>query len=577
MDSSIYGDDIFYNGEKTAFLMRPVPPHKKPIYICPFFELKTIAINIPFGRKPDEAIFSFQSENRSGEFRINLEDLSDMQIVCKALAKQHFIISGGWSKLIYSMIIESIKLNIEHQNFSYQHDCLGWQEINGNSYFLLEKNELKDGSVSTCTRNFGRFTAGSAEEYDKMLEKYVYSSTELSLAYLIGFSGVIVARLSKVRSLPNLCIGLSGRSGTGKSTAAKLIASIWADPDNCNGGIMMNNDASDIGFAAQYAGFYGVPIIFDDTDAETDKDMSRLVYRLSKGVQRVVSTVSGDIDKSRMGMSGVCIFTSETPLLENTKGKSGLFPRFLDLADVRWTKNAEESDAIQYVCTQHFGHTGKVFGQYIENIEIEKLASGFDYYIEYVNSKLKEQDSFTARSIKKYAIILLTGKLVNKCFNININLDSILNLLLPFEVEQMSERDKATAAYKFLYDFFIDHMHNFSNGSPHSKIYTAPIVEPEVRVTNYGYYVIETPYYLHLYIPTTTCRKILESNGYPQLANYKKFWKEKGYTQCQGDRYDCSSTRKMLQRHFHFIYEHLALKPNPDEGALEDRNDSTQF
>ena len=314
----------------------------------------------------------------------------------------------------------------------------------------------------------------------------------------------------------------------------------------------MNNDASEVGFSAQYSGFFGVPVIFDDTDAESNIDFTKYIYRMSKGTQRVVSNSKGEVDRSRLGMSGIFIFTSETSILDKTDKTMGLYARYLDLSDVSWTKDAESSDIIQNCCSENFGFKGKRFASYMERFDINKLYHAYDIYYKQVLSKITKKDSMTSRSAKKYAVIALTAKLVNKCFNININIDTMIKTLLSFENKQVQERDKGKLAYLFLHDFFIDHYRNFHvyrNGQ-------LEYMNDRERNTNYGYASYKGDD-LHLYIPTITCKKILESNGFIQVDNYKKFWKEQGLTKCpnNSERYDCSATGKLYMRHFHFVYE----------------------
>ena len=59
---------------------------------------------------------------------------------------------------------------------------------------------------------------------------------------------------------------------------------------------------------------------------------------------------------------------------------------------------------------------------------------------------------------------------------------------------------------------------------------------------------------LHLYISTQNTDKILNDAGFNQVSNYKKVWKEKGWTMCADGRYNASSSHIMPSRHYHFVY-----------------------
>ena len=378
------------NSNKTAILY--IDKNGNEQYLCPYFMVKALIKKIPADCEPEELELYFRDVNLEGSFRIPLNILHDIKMFQQVCTKNYFIYAPFAAQIIQTEVHRQLKATINANKVRYENKCIGWVKFKGQDVFLTDSGTLPDGSNYTCIRDMGAWYRGSESDYDDMLNDYVFNNPKLSLAYVLGFSGVLVARITDLRDLGVLLAGISGQSTTGKTTAIKLIASIWANPNNVQGRIIMRADCSNIGFNAQFAGFNGVSIIFDDVDQNNSLDLANQLNRLSNGTQRVVCDVNGDPKFNRMGFGGICIFASECPLLEKTRKESGLYPRFLDLQDIVWTIDAKSAEEIKRICSQNFGFKGKTFAKFIEWMSTDDICKVFDESYDFINQRITTKD-----------------------------------------------------------------------------------------------------------------------------------------------------------------------------------------
>ena len=382
-------------------------------------------------------------------------------------------------------------------------------------------------------------------------------SKELSLAYALGFSGVVISRLAKHRDLGVIIVGLSGKSTTGKTTSLQLIASIWGDTSDSSS-FFVRNDASGLGFKAQYAGMYGVPCLFDDITTNEKLDMSDFIYSSSKGQGRIVSDTKGQVDRSRLGFSGICITTSEMALTEHTRKDQGLFARLLDFGEISWTKSAQESDTIKNTVFENYGFKGIKFAKKIENIPDEILLKLYDKALGEIETKLPATDSFSSRVAKKYAALKVTMELHNKIFKHQLPTEEVIDMVLKLEESQVKARDIIKEAHDYLKEYFCIAKSCFDVKYKDGK----SIKSKALKRQGVAVYKEDG---LHLYIPTGTAQTILSAAGYKQFKTYKKAWRKRGMLISPNERDSCAGTTMLNCRHYHLLYTDIVPQFIKDE------------
>lgn len=540
---------ITQNYEGTA-LLRYVD--NEVVDSMPYIRVVSLVKKIAEEEKlPEEVKFEYKTTNRSGEFKIPLAEMTNESKLAEQLFINHITIKPPYKYEIFNYLTKQLDMVYENSYYDYEHKIIGWYEIEGKNYFLLDDTTLENGKISKCIRDVGKFQNGSEVVYDEMLEKFVYNNPAMSLAYTLGFSGVLVSRISHYVDLGVLLVGLSGQSSTGKSTAMKLQASIFADTDDVKGRMIMRNQGSENGFQAQFKGIHGPCILFDDMDQNnknSDK-IGELIHLMSKGTTRVVSNISGDALFNRGSYSGTIIFTSECSLLDKTNKEMGMLVRFLDLGNIQWTKDGPSAEAIKECVSKNYGFKGKKFGKFLENFSDEELVKEFEASRNFVTNNISNRDQFFHRISKKLAAIVATANLLNKCFNIKLDIDEMLNILIQAFDNNAAERNRPLEAYKAIFEYFKKNYTKFNILAGDYKPYN--LMSKDRNVMGFARINFNE---VHIGISINDCKQILNQLGFTQLQNYAEYWKKNELTQTAKDRTTCSSTTTLKSRHYHFIY-----------------------
>ena len=500
------------NDDKTAMIWQK-EKSDIPEYVCDYFEVSRIIKKIPETLNEEVEIRTYDGI-RERFFRIDIADLSDINAVTSYCNKNYLLFSQCFKICVQDRILQQTRKADKKGIVSYENTCLGWRILDGKKVFLYDETILPNGKVSKCTRPVSAFKRGSEDEYDKLLDEQVYPSIPLSIAYVLSFCGVIASRLKDLCDLGVLLVGLSGTTSTGKTTALQLMASVWGDARD-NSSFLNRNNASEIGFYAQFAGMYGPCICFDDINTNKKMDMSGFIYNICKGLGRIVAKTTGTVDDSREGYDGIAITTTETPLLECVDKLQGLEVRILDLNNVSWTSSSEQSEHIKEVIYNHSGFKGIKFARFIETLSDENLKTRYDAALDEVRNLQVKTDALSKRISKKFAVILSTARLLNELFGDKLNCDRIIEFIIALEQSQVEERDAALYTYEYFKSLFLNNVKTFNIRKDEVKTSNSQVANP------YG-----TAWYksrldeLHLYIGLDTAKLLLNKIGHTQIDSY---------------------------------------------------------
>lgn len=539
---------MYGNKDKTAMTIQD--KDSQIIEVIPYFEVKRIINKIPVNIENDEVEIFYKFPTKSDTFRVKLADCCDANLLYKSFVSNKCIFNNLVSKFdILETVMNQLQQITINNNFSYEHKCLGWYNVEAptmKKYFLYDATTLESGQVSICTRPCGKFTNGSEEKYNEMLDNYVFNNRYMSLAYVLGFTGVINALLAETLDLGVMLVGLSGTSSSGKTTAMKLMASIWGDTNDIKGTMILKTSGSENGLNCQQSGLFGVPILYDDIDTNQSINIEEFIYAKSKGTQRVVSTTKGEADNSRMGFSGIVITTSEDSLIKKTSNKLGLYARYLDLNNFPWTDSAESSNNIKKCVCSHYGFKGKVFGEFIQNYDYNHIESMYHEKYKEILQILKDASSLRDRICQKYAVIAITCDLINECFNTSLNTEEIIKTSLESEnSEEIDNRDMAMRAYDFI-------LSDFRNSKGKYTIKKGMSTIPYTTKERFGIAVYKDDV-VELQITPQNLENLLLKNKFTQFSNYKKSWKAKGLLISHADRIESSASD--IGRCYRLVYK----------------------
>lgn len=192
-------------------------------------------------------------------------------------------------------------------------------------------------------------------------------------------------------------------SGTGKTVALMVAASVWGDPSV--GSYVKTFDGTVVGMEKTAAFLNNLPLCLDelqlakDTKGRTNFD----VYRLAQGVGRTRGNRAGGVDKTPTWHN--CILTTgESPLTGQASG-AGAVNRVIDIECKTDRVVIRDGMRVSGAVKRNFGHAGKAF--------VEKLYAAGDDVPQEITERYQElfralsaQDTTEKQAMAAAAVVL---------------------------------------------------------------------------------------------------------------------------------------------------------------------------
>ncbi len=284
----------------------------------------------------------------------------------------------------------------------------------------------------------------------------------LMFALCCSCAALFLAFLSMVCGFPlmSFVISLYGASTTGKSTAQRLMTSIFTDP---------SDDKLYIPFFGTFSALltivskkFGIPQLFDEATVSGDVNLDKFFY-----------TVSNDHDKSRCSGEAelreqkkwktIVITSSENRLLSDSEmHNAGLDARMFSFS-LQFTDSAEHSDRINKFSKKYYGILGKALSEHLLSADHDSIMQQYDECRDTMRNSLGSLDGFrmAERLINEYAVILLAGQALLD-FGANIDLDAVTAIMVENSRTLRIETNIAEKYYQHLLAYVA--MHPYAEG-----------------------------------------------------------------------------------------------------------------
>ena len=201
-----------------------------------------------------------------------------------------------------------------------------------------------------------------------MVQNLVCGHTYLELALALSVTALVACTLKAKNLLSDLPIwALIGKSSTGKTTALRLMASIWGSPEDFSG-MIYDLHATQNAIYALMEQNQGLPILIDETSGVPEWDFSKFLYHLPKGHDKVRCQTNGMLQQTKL-FSGAVIFTGEKSLFDQSNKNDGLYARLIEF-ELPWTDSARHAEELEYACRCYNG-TAAVLLAHSESISEE--------------------------------------------------------------------------------------------------------------------------------------------------------------------------------------------------------------
>jgi hypothetical protein len=251
---------------------------------------------------------------------------------------------------------------------------------------------------------------GSFEEWKKLMDFYNRPGFDIH-QHVVGtaFGSILMDFMPVHGALLHLH---SLESGLGKTTAMLAAASVWGNPKSL---VLSQNDTHNTKMLRGEA-YKNLPLYIDELTNPTGKDLSDLVYQITDGRQRG-RMKSGSNEERYRGAPWrlIAVSTANAGLVERIRQAKAMpkaeAQRVLEHKVTAIQLEKADTDAFSDALSQHYGHAGPVFAQYVlRNAEAVKEL------LKKVQARIDAKASLTAanRFWSAEAACTLTGLLIAK-------------------------------------------------------------------------------------------------------------------------------------------------------------------
>lgn len=222
-----------------------------------------------------------------------------------------------------------------------------------------------------------------------------------------AFASVLV---HPVGALPFFVHLWGGESGTGKTVALMLAASVWANPTM--GRYIQSFNATKVGHEKLAAFYNHLPLMIDELQlakgARGKPDFD--VYALAEGVGRTRGTRTGGIE--RTATWALCVLTTgESPITTMQSG-AGAVNRVIDIECSPTQKVIEDGPGISAVVKRNYGFAGREFVETLYEDSGGNVERAQELYKKYFRI-LSENDT-TEKQAMAAAVILAADELATE-------------------------------------------------------------------------------------------------------------------------------------------------------------------
>ena len=299
-----------------------------------------------------------------------------------------------------------------------------------------------------------------------------------------------------ISKLKCLCfvVHLWGGTGTGKTVAFLVAASVWGAPDE----LILSVDSTINYCTSRAALLKSLPVFVDETQLSRG-NLEKLIYAMTEGKTR--GRLGRDSkEKNQKTWENVSFFNGERPIVGEQSG-AGAINRIIDLEVDKplFTDFAGVLEAVR----ENNGHAGEAFVRHVRSIpEAELIRRHKD-----LCQKLNLLAQSTGKQIQALACILLADELAQECLfpgEPTMDLLKVLGGLKREEEVSQSER-----AYQFIVDWIAINEGFFKN--PDFSLKILGKIDKDSCMFN-----------------QSELQRTLEENGFDFNA-VKKDWAEAGY------------------------------------------------
>lgn len=397
---------------------------------------------------------AFNRSGRAGRWQSTIVDMatiSTTRTIVPALANLDISVTGNTAPALVDYLNEIADLNRDIIPEQKSIGRLGY--IPGEGFSPYVEGLVFDGDASFKNLYGAVNSKGNMAQW----QMAVYDCRRMSVTARILLAASFASPLlSVVGSLPFFVHLWGVDSGTGKTVALMLAASVWGNPEL--GSYTQTFNATQVGQERTAAFLNHLPVCLDelqltkDSKGKTNFD----VYQLAQGVGRSRGKKSGGVE---LAPTWRCCFltTGESPLTSISAG-AGAVNRVIDIECTAGNAVITDGPRISGILKQNYGFAGRIFVEklYESDKVLEAVRKIYrDYYKELCAGDSTEKQAMAAAAI--LTADLLASKWVYGDTEIVLTPEDICTFLASKEAVSAGKR-----AYDWLCDWVSANVNHFA-------------------------------------------------------------------------------------------------------------------
>lgn len=267
---------------------------------------------------------------------------------------------------------------------------LGWTK---NGLFCPYMGGLEfDGQDSFKNIFKAVHSEGTLEAWVNEVKKVRKTQSPARIALAASFASVILKTIGKL----NFIVHFWGKSGSGKTVAQLLAASVWADP-NDDANFMQTFNGTVVGLEQQAGFVNNLPLILDEFQLVKDKkSFEQAVYMLCEGIGKTRGAKTGGLQNT-LTWKNCTITSGESPITHNASG-GGAMNRIIEI-ECR-EELFEDVQVFLDTIRANYGHAGRIFMGFLSVEEArEKAKRYYKQFYQELGTSSTEKQTMAAASI----------------------------------------------------------------------------------------------------------------------------------------------------------------------------------
>lgn len=295
---------------------------------------------------------------------------------------------------------------------------------------------------------------GTLQEWAEYIAPLRKQSLYLQIVLAAAFASVLI---SKVKTLP-FVLHLWGGTGTGKTVALKVAASVWGNPEK----YMLTLNGTTNALMGTAALLHDLPLLADELQTiklDTNfQNYDKLIMQLTEGKDRARLTQQSTL-KEQKTWNNCFIFTGEEPITQSNSG-GGTKNRVIELQCKE--QIISNGNAVVNFIDSHYGSAGRAFIEHIASKPAETLQQEFQE----LQRALLELSGSSAKQCAALALIALADAYADECI-FKDRLQALDLKQLAGIAKSLAEIDSAERAYRYIMDVIAANADYFARRGKH--------------------------------------------------------------------------------------------------------------